>query len=177
MYYYDQRVKLICDIGSGVGKISQGTWGSIQRLPQDSGGGRIKVRFDNRRGVHRVSQRHLVTAEEEVAYRNIGQSLEFSMEEVSNSSTIFKAREKAAEQSTKMDFSNRRFQDKPSEVKSPELHRAEMLDSYMLAIAECGGSAASFISKIETMTVKEMIDVLAQNGVRFTIDRKGVPKT
>lgn len=76
-----------------------------------------------------------------------------------------------------------RFKSSPSacrttlESKSPELHRAEMLDSYMLAIAECGGSAASFVSKIETMTVKEMIDGLAQNGVRFTTDRKGVPKT
>jgi hypothetical protein len=46
--------------------------------------------------------------------------------------------------------------------------RAEMLDSYMMAIVKCGGSPKSFIADIETMTVKEMIDSLAQNGVRFT---------
>jgi hypothetical protein len=46
--------------------------------------------------------------------------------------------------------------------------RAEMLDSYMMAIVKCGGSPKSFIADIETMTVKEMIDALAQNGVRFT---------
>jgi hypothetical protein len=145
MYYYDQRVKLLCDVGDGIGKIRAGSWGTVRRLCIDQLA--VDVRFDNRRGVHKILRKHLTTREEEAAYMNIGQTLEFSMEETSKSS------------------------------KSPELHRAEMLDSYMLAIAECGGSAASFVSKIETMTVKEMIDGLAQNGVRFTTDRKGVPKT
>jgi len=153
MYYYDQRVKLSCDVGDGVDKIRQGARGNVHRLYSDLKA--VDVKFDNRRGVHKILQKHLVTAEEEAAYMNIGQILGFSMEETSKSSTLFKDRQ----------------------VKSPELHRAEMLDSYMLAIAECGGSAASFVSKIETMTVKEMIDGLAQNGVRFTTDRKGVPKT
>lgn len=49
--------------------------------------------------------------------------------------------------------------------------RTEMLDSYMMAILKCGGSPKSFIKEIETMTVKEMIDILAQNGVRFTTNR------
>ena len=67
-----------------------------------------------------------------------------------------------------------RFKSSPSacrttlESKSPELHRAEMIDSYMLSIAEVGGSPRKFIKEIEKMTVKEMIDGLAQNGVRFT---------
>lgn len=47
-------------------------------------------------------------------------------------------------------------------------HKAEMLDSYIYAILECGGSPSKFIADIETMTVKDMIDILAQNGVRFT---------
>lgn len=47
-----------------------------------------------------------------------------------------------------------------------------MLDSYMLAIAECGGSPSKFIKDINTMTVKDMIDILAQNGVRFTTKSK-----
>jgi len=46
--------------------------------------------------------------------------------------------------------------------------RAEMLDSYMMAIVKCGGSPKTFLEDIEKMTVKEMIDTLAQNGVRFT---------
>lgn len=29
-----------------------------------------------------------------------------------------------------------------------------------------------FLDKLEDMTVREMIDVLAQNGVRFTTNRK-----
>jgi hypothetical protein len=153
MYYYDQRVKLLCDVGDGIGKIRAGSWGTVRRFYINQLA--VDVRFDNRRGVHKILRKHLTTREEEAAYMNIGQTLEFSMEETSKSFTLFKDRR----------------------VKSPELHRAEMLDSYMLAIAECGGSAASFISKIETMTVKEMIDGLAQNGVRFTTDRKGVPKT
>jgi hypothetical protein len=174
MYYYDQRVKLICDVGDGIDRILAGRWGNVHRLYSDLKA--VDVRFDNRRGVHKILQKHLVTAEHEVECMR--QRLGFSVEEISNSSTILKAREEATEQSAKMDFSNRRFQNsKPTEVKSPELHRAEMLDSYMLAVAECGGSAATFVSKIETMTVKEMIDTLAQNGVRFTTDRKGVPKT
>lgn len=51
-------------------------------------------------------------------------------------------------------------------------HKAEMLDSYIIAIAECGGSPSKFIEEIDTMTVKEMIDILAQNGVRFTVKKK-----
>jgi len=151
--YFNQKVKLIRDVGDGIDKIRAGSWGTIRRLYIYQLA--VDVRFDNRRGVHKILRKHLTTREEEAAYMNIGQSLEFSMEEMSKSSTLFKDRQ----------------------VKSPELHRAEMIDSYTLAIAECGGSASTFISRIETMTVKEMIDVLAQNGVRFTTDRRGVPTT
>jgi len=143
MYYYDQRVKLVCDLVGSHNKIEEGTWGTVRKLyPSEFS---LSVKFDNRRGVHTVRQTWLSTQEQEVAYS--------------------RARWRGVRNPTE------------SQIKSPELHRAEMLDSYMLAIAECGGSAASFISKIETMTVKEMIDRLAQNGVRFTTDRKGVPKT
>lgn len=51
-------------------------------------------------------------------------------------------------------------------------HKAEMLDSYIYAILECGGSPSKFIADIETMTVKDMIDILAQNGVRFTVKKR-----
>ena len=51
--------------------------------------------------------------------------------------------------------------------------RAEMLDSYLIAIAKAGGSTGRFMDNIETMTVMEMIECLAQNGVRFTNKRRG----
>lgn len=55
-------------------------------------------------------------------------------------------------------------------------HKAEMLDSYLYSILECGGSPTKFIKDIDEMTVKEMIDILAQNGVRFTTVKKEKPK-
>lgn len=51
--------------------------------------------------------------------------------------------------------------------------RAEMLDSYLIAIAKAGGSTSRFVDNIETMTVMEMIECLAHNGVRFTNKRRG----
>jgi len=75
-----------------------------------------------------------------------------SVEDISESRVIYKTR-------------------RNPEQKSVEIHRAEMIDSYTLSIAECGGSASHFIKSIDTMTVKEMINALAQNGVRFTLDK------
>lgn len=50
--------------------------------------------------------------------------------------------------------------------------REEMLQSYCDAIRKVGGCPTHFLDKLEDMTVREMIDVLAQNGVRFTTNRK-----
>lgn len=50
--------------------------------------------------------------------------------------------------------------------------REEMLQSYCDAIRKVGGCPMAFLDRLESMTVREMIDVLAQNGVRFTTNRK-----
>lgn len=50
--------------------------------------------------------------------------------------------------------------------------REEMLQSYCDAIRKVGGCPMTFLDRLEYMTVREMIDVLAQNGVRFTTNRK-----
>lgn len=52
-----------------------------------------------------------------------------------------------------------------------EQARNEMLESYCVAIQEAGGNAEMFLSDIDTMTVGEMINHLAQNGIRFTYTR------
>lgn len=51
-------------------------------------------------------------------------------------------------------------------------HREEMLQSYCDAIRKVGGCPMHSLDRLGSMTVKEMIDVLAQNGVRFTTNRK-----
>lgn len=51
-------------------------------------------------------------------------------------------------------------------------HREEMLQSYCDAIRKVGGCPMVFLDRLESMSVREMIDVLAQNGVRFTTNRK-----
>ncbi|NIQ05586.1 MAG: hypothetical protein GWO20_07630 [Candidatus Korarchaeota archaeon] len=50
--------------------------------------------------------------------------------------------------------------------------REEMLQSYCDAIRKVGGCPLVFLDKLDHMTVREMIDVLAQNGVRFTANQK-----
>jgi len=50
--------------------------------------------------------------------------------------------------------------------------REEMLQSYCDAIRKVGGCPMRFLDRLDHMTVREMIDVLAQNGVRFTTTRK-----
>ena len=49
---------------------------------------------------------------------------------------------------------------------------AEMLNSFIKAIESVGGSSRPFISKIDTMSVAEMITNLAPNGVRFTYTKQ-----
>jgi len=44
----------------------------------------------------------------------------------------------------------------------------EMLSSLINAIENVGGSSKSFIAKLDTMTVSELITSLAPNRVRFT---------
>ena len=43
----------------------------------------------------------------------------------------------------------------------------KMLASYIVAIHEAGGNASLFVADINNMTVREMINSLAVNGVRF----------
>lgn len=50
--------------------------------------------------------------------------------------------------------------------------RYEMLESYAEAIRKCGGDPTYFLMNVETMTVREMIDCLAQNGVRFSCNKR-----
>ena len=50
--------------------------------------------------------------------------------------------------------------------------REEMLQSYCDAIRKVGGCPKRFLDELEHMTVRDMIDALAQNGVRFTTNRK-----
>jgi hypothetical protein len=49
-----------------------------------------------------------------------------------------------------------------------EFAKNEMLKSYCEAIREAGGDVELFIEDIDTMTVGEMINRLAQNDIRFT---------
>ena len=48
--------------------------------------------------------------------------------------------------------------------------RNEMLTSYINAIVKCGGCPELFLERIDKMTVWEMFEALAQNGVRFTTE-------
>lgn len=57
---------------------------------------------------------------------------------------------------------------KAKDIARVKLHREEMIDSYIQAIREVGGCPSIFLEEIDTMTVAEMIDALAQNRVRFT---------
>lgn len=52
-----------------------------------------------------------------------------------------------------------------------KIDRMNMLISYINAINDAGGDSKSFVSDIGTMTVREMIDRLAQNGVRFVYEK------
>ncbi len=61
---------------------------------------------------------------------------------------------------------------KSEDIASVKLHREEMIDTYVEAIRKVGGCPSHFLKKINEMTVAEMIDVLAQNGVRFTTVEK-----
>ncbi len=49
---------------------------------------------------------------------------------------------------------------------------AEMLNSFIKAIESVGGSSRPFISRIDTMTVSELITALAPNRVRFTYTKQ-----
>lgn len=57
---------------------------------------------------------------------------------------------------------------KTSELAAIRQHREEMLDSYLESIREVGGDSKMFLENIDTLTISEMMDLLAQNGVRFT---------
>lgn len=48
--------------------------------------------------------------------------------------------------------------------------RNEMLISYINAISKVGGCPELFLERIDKMTVWEMVEILAQNGVRFTTE-------
>lgn len=54
------------------------------------------------------------------------------------------------------------------ELTGVEKHRQEMIRSYADAIRKARGCPDVFLDQIETMTVAEMIEALAQNRVRFT---------
>lgn len=54
--------------------------------------------------------------------------------------------------------------------------RIDMFNSYIKAIKDAGGNFDFFVDSINKMTVAEMIDLLATNGVRFTFDKKGALK-
>ena len=64
---------------------------------------------------------------------------------------------------------------KTSELVEVRKHREEMLDSYIKAIREVGGAPDMFLQDIDKMTVAEMMDVLAQNRVRFCVKPKKEP--
>lgn len=57
-----------------------------------------------------------------------------------------------------------------SEIIRVRKHREKMLDSYLESIRTVGGCPKLFLDSIETMTVAEMMEVLAQNHIRFTVD-------
>lgn len=57
-----------------------------------------------------------------------------------------------------------------------EQHIQQMLSSYTDAIRQAGGDTDVFLDNIYTMTVAEMIDNLAQNGVRFVYDKQSMEK-
>jgi len=48
----------------------------------------------------------------------------------------------------------------------------QMIKSLISSVDKAGGSASTIFSKLDTMTVKELIEILAPNGVRFTIKNK-----
>lgn len=52
--------------------------------------------------------------------------------------------------------------------------RNEMLISYIDAISKVGGCPELFLERIDKMTVWEMFEALAQNGVRFTTESNKV---
>lgn len=54
--------------------------------------------------------------------------------------------------------------------------RNEMLMSYIDAISKVGGCPELFLERIDKMTVWEMFEALAQNGVRFTTERESTKK-
>lgn len=49
---------------------------------------------------------------------------------------------------------------------------SEMVASFVYAIRESGGCAAHFMKDLHTMTVNELIESLASNGVRFHYKKK-----
>lgn len=61
---------------------------------------------------------------------------------------------------------------KTADIAYVRKHREEMLDSYIRSIREVGGDPSAFLDRIDTMTVAEMMDVLAQNRVRFSVKPK-----
>lgn len=63
-----------------------------------------------------------------------------------------------------------------SELVRVRKHREAMLDTYIDAIRQVGGSPAHFLETLETMTVAEMMEILAQNYVRFTVDMASLKK-
>lgn len=58
------------------------------------------------------------------------------------------------------------------DIAEVRMHREEMIDSYIEAVREVGGCPNHFLRNIDRMTVAEMIDVLAQNRVRFSVKPK-----
>ena len=46
-------------------------------------------------------------------------------------------------------------------------NEAEMLSSLLDSIEKAGGSSLRFLKELDSMTVKELIECLAPNGVRF----------
>lgn len=62
---------------------------------------------------------------------------------------------------------------KTAQIARIRVAREEMLESYIDAIREAGGDYRIFLKEASSMSVAEMIDLLAQNGVRFHFDVDG----